>query len=95
MPILQIEHAVRDYESWKQAFAEDPVGREAGGVRAYRIARPTDDPRYVLVELEFATIEEAESFQRKLRRLWGDVDARLGLEDPRTRIVDVVESATL
>jgi hypothetical protein len=95
MPTLQIAHGVRDYESWKREFDEDPVGRRAGGVRAYRISRPTDDPRYVIIELEFATLEEAEGFQRKLRQLWGDVDARLGLESPRTRIVDVVETGTL
>lgn len=93
MPILQIEHGVRDYAAWKSAFDDDPVGREAGGVRSYRIMRPDDDPRYVIVDLDFATIEEAEAFQKKLRQLWGDVDARLGLESPRARIVDVVESS--
>lgn len=95
MPTLQIEHGVRDYEAWKVAFDSDPVGREAGGVRSYRILRPADDPRYVIVDLEFATIEEAEAFRRKLRQMWDDVDTRLGLESPRARIVDVVESATL
>lgn len=95
MPTLQIEHGVRDYEAWKTAFDSDPVGREAGGVRSYRILRPADDPRYVIVDLEFATIEEAEAFRRKLRQMWDDVDTRLGLESPRARIVDVVESATL
>ena len=94
MPTLQIEHGVRDYEAWKTAFDSDPVGREAGGVRSYRILRPADDPRYVIVDLEFATIEEAEAFRRKLRQMWDDVDTRLGLESPRARIVDVVESAT-
>jgi hypothetical protein len=33
MTTLQIEHGVRDYDAWKQAFDSDPVGREAGGVR--------------------------------------------------------------
>lgn len=95
MPTLQIEHVVRDYESWKAAFDSDPVGREEGGVRSYRILRPADDPRFVIVDLEFATIEEAEAFRRKLRQMWDDIDARLGLESPRARIVDVVESVAL
>jgi hypothetical protein len=95
MPTLQIEHGVRDFDSWKVAFDEDPVGREAGGVRSYRILRPADDPRFVIIDLEFATIEEAEAFRRKLRQLWDDIDARLGLESPRARIVDVVETVTL
>jgi hypothetical protein len=39
---ILIEHGARDYEAWKQAFDSDPVGREAGGVRRYRIMRPSD-----------------------------------------------------
>jgi hypothetical protein len=95
MPTLQIEHGVRDYESWKAAFDSDPVGREEGGVRSYRILRPADDPRFVIIDLEFATIDEAEAFRKKLRQMWDDIDARLGLESPRARIVDVVERVTL
>jgi len=60
-----------------------------------RDTAPADDPRFVIIDLEFATIEEAEAFRRKLRQLWDDIDARLGLESPRARIVDVVETVTL
>lgn len=95
MPTIQLEHVVRDFDAWKAAFDSDPIDRAAGGVRSYRILRPVDDPRYVIVDLEFATIEEAEAFRRRLRQMWDDVDARLGLESPRARIVDVVETATL
>ena len=79
MPILQIEHGVDDYESWKRAFDNDPVGRERGGVRRYRISRPTDDPNYVLIDLEFDTMSEAEAFLSALRELWGRVEGELGL----------------
>jgi hypothetical protein len=92
MPILQIEHAVGDYETWKEAFDSDPVGRERGGVRRYRIARPTDDPSYVVVDLEFDGIGEAEAFLTALRALWDSAGPRLGLENPRARIVESVES---
>jgi hypothetical protein len=92
MPILQIEHAVRDYDAWKQAFDSDPVGREQGGVRRYRVLRPTDDPNYVMVDLEFDTASEAEAFRTALRELWGRVGSDLGLQDPQARIVEAVES---
>ena len=92
MPILQIEHAVRDYNDWKNAFDSDPVGREQGGVRRYRILRPTDDPNYVAVELEFDSSGEAEAFQTALRGLWGRVGDDLGLEGPQARIVEAVET---
>jgi hypothetical protein len=92
MPILQIEHAVRDYAAWKSAFDGDPVGREQGGVRRHRVLRPTDDPSYVLVELEFDNAGEAEAFRTALRDLWARVDSELGLEGPQVRIVETVET---
>jgi hypothetical protein len=95
MPILQIEHGVRDYEAWKAAFDSDPVGRAAGGVRGYRVLRPTDDPNHVVVDLEFDTLGEAEAFREKLRALWAGPASGLGLQDARARILDVVETREL
>lgn len=92
MPILQIEHGVGDYDAWKQAFDSDPVGRERGGVRRYRVLRPTDDPNYVIVDLEFDDASAAETFRTSLQELWDRVGGDLRLEAPRARIVDAVES---
>jgi hypothetical protein len=91
VPILQIEHAVRDYDAWKQAFDSDPVGREQGGVRRYRISRPSDDANYVIIDLEFDSAGEAESFRTALRDLWDRIGGDLGLENPHARIVETVE----
>src|SRR6185295_12984999 len=52
VPVVQIEHPIRDFETWKAAFDRDPVQREASGVTSYRIYRPVDDPRYIAVDLE-------------------------------------------
>jgi hypothetical protein len=95
LPTLQIEHRVRDYETWKTAFDGDPVGREAGGVRSYRIARQADDPRRVIIDLDFDSSAQAEAFRERLQGLWASAGERLGLESPSARIVDVVESKTL
>ena len=92
MPVLQIEHGVRDYEAWKQAFDGDPVGREQRGVRRYRIMRSADDPDNVVIDLEFESTREAETFQTALHELWGRVGDNLGLEGPRARIVETVET---
>jgi ribosomal protein L35AE/L33A len=91
MPTLQIEHGVQDYDAWKAAFDSDPVGRAAGGVRSYRVMRPSDDPNHVVVDLEFDTIGEAEAFREKLRALWAGTASGLVLEGARARILDVVE----
>ena len=40
---LHIEHAVRDYDAWKQMFDSDPLGRKTAGVTAFRVMRPVDD----------------------------------------------------
>jgi len=90
MHILKIEHPVPDFDAWKQTFDSDPLGREKSGVRRYRVLRPIDDPNYVMVDLEFDSVGEAEAFGASLRDLWGRVDV-IG-ENPRARIVDAVET---
>lgn len=92
MPILQIEHAVRDFDGWKNAFDGDPVGRERGGVRRYRVLRSLDDPNYVLIELEFDSTGEAEAFRTALREMWSGAQAQGIIESPQARIVEEVES---
>jgi hypothetical protein len=90
VPILQIEHPVPDFDAWKEAFDSDPLGRERSGVRRYRVLRPVDDPKYIMVDLEFDSSSEAEAFRAALEGLWRRVEV-VG-ESPRTRIVEAVES---
>jgi hypothetical protein len=86
--IVRIEHPVEDFDRWHQAFSDDPVGRERGGVRRYRVMRAVEDPRYVLIDLEFDAREPAEAFAAALRELWSRVTV---MHDPRARIVELVE----
>ena len=92
MPILQIEHPIRNFDAWKVAFDSDPVGREQGGVRRYRVLRPIDDPNYVMVDLEFDSSSEAEAVGAALRDLWRRVEVEGLIGSPRARIVEAVES---
>ncbi len=69
MHILRIEHPVSDYDAWKAAFDSDPLGRDRSGVRRYRILRATDDPNYVMIDLEFDDASEAEAMHAALREL--------------------------
>jgi hypothetical protein len=94
--LLQIEHAVRDYDAWKEAFDRDPVDRRGGGVRRYRILRPVDDPAYVAVDLEFDDADAAIAFRESLHRLWeGPVPRAAMVGAPSARIVRPVEIADL
>jgi len=91
MSVLRIEHPVRDFEAWKQAFDRDPVGRERSGVRRYRVLRPVDDPNYVLVDLEFDTAREAEALLTAMRAVWDRVQGTI-MSEPQARIVEPVET---
>jgi len=62
MPIVRIEHAVPNFEKWKQTFDSDPANRKGAGVRRYQIVRLRDDPNYVMIDLEFDGVDEAEGF---------------------------------
>lgn len=92
MAVLKIEHRVRDFDSWKKAFDGDPVGREQGGVRGYRILRATTDPNLVFIELELDGVSDAEAFLVRLRTLWSRVVDEGLIEAPTARIVEEVES---
>jgi len=94
MAILQIEHPVSDFDSWKKAFDSDPIDRKHSGVRRYRILRPIDDPKYVAVDLEFDSIGKAEACLASLRKLWTRVEGTV-MQNPRARIVETVESTDL
>ena len=90
MVVLHIEHPVPDYEGWKRAFDADPVGRKKMGVRRYRVSRAVDDPKFVMIDLEFDTVAEAEGLLAAMRVVWGNVQGTI-MNDPKARVAEVVE----
>ncbi len=90
MVILQIEHKIPNYEGWKKAFESDPVNRKKSGVRGYRIYQPVNDPHYVIIDLEFSNLKEAEDTLAALRILWNKVEGKV-MVNPQTRILNMVE----
>ncbi|MEJ1194849.1 hypothetical protein [Pseudarthrobacter sp. CCNWLW207] len=87
---LQIEHSIKDFEMWKAAFDRDPVNRAASGVVSHRVCRPVDDAHYVVVELDFAALEQAERLLANLKAtVWNSPVAAPALAGaPRTRILE-------
>lgn len=92
MITLRIEHPVPDFEAWKRAFDQDPVGRRQGGVRRYRLWRSHADPGYVIVELDFDDVARAEAFHQRLRILWKAVEGKV-MRGPTVLLMDGVEMA--
>ncbi len=93
MSTLRIEHAITDYGTWKAAFDGFAEVRAGAGVRAHAIRRPLDDAGYLMLDLEFDTVDAAESFARFLHeRVWSSPDAAPALAGvPRTRVLELVE----
>jgi quinol monooxygenase YgiN len=90
---VQIEHPIRDFDSWKAAFERDPAGRRESGVLRYRILRPIDDPNYVMIDLDFDNPSQVEAFLAKMREVWSSAQAAPALiGSPKVRIVEAVES---
>ena len=90
MPTLRIEHSISDFDTWHDAFARFAARRKEGGVRRERIMQPVDDPCYVFVDLEFATLEAAQRFQQFLEtQVWSNRANSPALKgSPRSRIAD-------
>ena len=91
MTILRIEHKVRDYDRWKAAFDDDPMDRKGSGVRRYRIARATDNPDFVMIELELDTVTQAERMLAGLQDMWPRLEGVL-IDGPKGRIFDITEA---
>ena len=96
MYILRIEHPVPDYDAWKKnGFDNDPIGREKGGVKGYKIYKSEKEPNYVYIDLEFDNLNQAEQFQKALQSLWGNVQSRFGWQQlPKSTIIEQIEEKT-
>jgi hypothetical protein len=94
MYTLRIEHAVPDFDRWKQVFDSDPADRKGSGVLAYRVMRATDAPELVLIDLDFDTIEAAEAMHEKMRGIWAG-PGKAVMVSPSARVAERVETRDL
>ena len=88
MSTLLIERSISDFDTWSDAFGRFAARRKEGGVLRERIMQPVDDPHYVFIDLEFATVEAAQHFQQFLEtQVWSNPANSPALEgSPRSRI---------
>jgi hypothetical protein len=95
MTTLHIEHAIVDFELWSSAFDRFAEFRAKAGVRAHRIQQPFDDPHYVVIDLDFGTVDEAEKFLAFLQdEIWASPENAPALVGtPQTRILEPVSSS--
>lgn len=86
---LHIEHSITDYATWRTAFDSFTAVRREAGVLAERVARPVDDPEYIVVDLDFGSTAQAGAFLRFLTdHVWSSATAAPALVGrPRTAIL--------
>lgn len=92
MPTLHIEHPITDFETWSSAFDRFAEMRSQAGVLSHRIYRPINDSKYVVIDLDFESTEQAESFLRFLEtNIWADRGNAPALAGaPKTMILESV-----
>ena len=89
MATLHIEHGITDFQTWKAAFDRFAEKRQQAGVIAHRIHQPYDNAAYVVLQLDFQTVEQAQAFQQFLEsRVWSTIANSPGLVgNPRARVL--------
>ncbi len=93
MTRLHIEHAITDLQTWVDAFNRFEEARSDAGVTAQRIHQPIEDDRYIMVDLDFDSLEAANKFKEFLEQvIWQTPEMSPGLEGaPRARLLREVE----
>jgi heme-degrading monooxygenase HmoA len=65
MPYLLVRHKVEDYERWKPVFDHDHgATREQWGSKGGRILCNADDPKELVILLEWDSLENARQFAK-------------------------------
>jgi len=95
MPTLHIEHPITDLGTWLGAFNRFSEARKNAGVIAQRVHQPTDDDKYIYVDLDFDSVDAASSFKKFLETaVWASPEASPGLGGtPRARVLTEVDTS--
>ncbi len=94
MAHVHAEFTVSEYGQWKAMFDSDPAGRQAGGVRSYRISRGINDPNHVLLDLNFDDVPTAEAFLERLKPVWASAPAG-AIQNATGVVVEAVDEVQL
>lgn len=92
MVTLHIEHPITDLETWADAFRQFADARRKAGVRAHRVQQPIDDPQFVVIDLDFDTVDAATAFLGFLTNVvWANPDNAPALAGaPRSVLLESV-----
>jgi len=94
MTTLRIEHTVANYDGWKNAFDSDPINRKKSGVKRYRIYRPVDRSDFVVIELDFDNLEQAQATQKALQNIFPSIEGKL-IFGVTMKLLPIIEETNL
>ena len=94
MTTLRIEHRISNFDGWKKAFDSDPINRKKSGVKRYRIYRPADKADFVIIELDFDNMEQAQATQRSLQDMFPNIEGKL-IFDVQMKFLNIVEETII
>jgi hypothetical protein len=79
-----------DFDAWKQQFDSDPLGRKQVA-KGHSMLRGVDNPNQIFVRVEFDSVDDARSFQEKVRS--SDVLQNVTVTFPPT-VAETADQAT-
>ncbi|NNH75687.1 hypothetical protein HLB23_38545 [Nocardia uniformis] len=88
---LHIDNTVRDFDTWKTVFDKFDRMRAEHKVLSYRVSRVREAPDRVFIDLDFATLPDAEAFRDTLRKVTASPQSQALLTSHAAHIVDVVD----
>lgn len=94
MITLRIEHKISNFDGWKKAFDSDPINRKKSGVIRYRIYQPVANPESVIIELDFDSLEQAQTAQTALKNIFPNIEGKL-IFDVKLKILNIIEETIL
>jgi hypothetical protein len=96
MRTLHIEHAITDFATWLEAFGGFADTRRGAGVLDERVHQPIDDPHYVVIDLDFDTVDEATAFLRFLETaVWSSpANSPALVGSPRALVLEPASAAS-
>lgn len=95
MATLHIEHPISDLGTWLGAFDQFADARRDAGVTGQRIHQPVDDDKYIVVQLDFDSEQQAVDFKGFLESVvWKTPDLSPGLAGvPQARVLRAAGAA--
>ncbi len=79
-----------DFDAFKERFDSDPLGRKQAA-KGHTMLRGVDNPNEIFLRVEFDSVEDARSFQEKVRG--SDVMQDMTLKVPPT-VTEMADQAT-